>query len=112
MTPEAKVKKEIREYIDGLPKTCRIAVPANGYGKSGWPDDVVCHKGLFFAIEIKPKGKDTTPYQRDRAWELVGAGAVYGVCWSVEDVKRLFEDGEGKVPAMEHKQYKTYQYHH
>lgn len=99
MTPEAKVKKEIRDYIDSLPGAFRIPTITYGYGKSGIPDDVVCYKGLFFAVEIKAPGKHTTPWQDQAIKGIIDAGGIAGICWSLADVKNLFEMGIGKVPT-------------
>lgn len=113
MTPEAKVKKEIRDYIDSLPMVHRIPIITMGYGKSGNPDDVVCYKGLFFAPEIKAKGKHTTPWQDQMLYNICKAGGIAGICWSLEDAKNLFENGIGWLPeAIGKKQYFQKKYHH
>lgn len=58
-TPEAKVKKQIRAVLDRL--HIYYAMPiGTGYGNSGVPDFLCCHKGRFVAIEAKAgKGKTT-----------------------------------------------------
>ena len=59
MTPEAKVKKQIRKILD----TTRVyyAMPiGTGYGVSGVPDFLACCEGKFIGIEAKAgKGKTT-----------------------------------------------------
>lgn len=113
MTPEAKVKKEIREYIDSLPETFRIPTITKGYGKSGLPDEVVCHKGIFMAIEIKAPGKHTTPWQDQVILDIIKAGGVVGICWSLKDAKSLIEMGAAMVPSgVGNKIYKSHYYHH
>jgi pantoate kinase len=59
MTPEAKVKKQIRKILDTT--RAYYAMPmGTGYGNSGTPDFLVCHKGKFIAVEAKAgKGKPT-----------------------------------------------------
>jgi Holliday junction resolvase len=58
MTPEAKVKKKVRETLKSLGAYYVMPV-TSGYGSSGAPDFLVCWKGLFFGIECKA-GKNTT----------------------------------------------------
>jgi Holliday junction resolvase len=59
MTPEAKVKKQIRKILD----TTRVyyAMPiGTGYGASGVPDFLAFCEGKFIGIEAKAgKGKTT-----------------------------------------------------
>ena len=58
-TPEAKVKKRIRQLLDI--KQAYYAMPmGTGYGNSGVPDFLICHRGRFIAVEAKAgKGKPT-----------------------------------------------------
>ena len=59
MTPEARVKKEVKKQLDEL--GAFYFFPATGgYGRSGVPDVVGCYRGCFFAVECKAgKGKTT-----------------------------------------------------
>ena len=52
MTPEAKVKKKVTEQLKKLGAYYFYPV-TGGYGRSGVPDIVVCHRGNFFAFECK-----------------------------------------------------------
>lgn len=114
MTPEAKVKKEIREYIDALPQTARLSPRQSGYGMNGIPDEIICHKGLFFAVEVKaPPYGFTTPWQDQCLFALRKAGGVAGVCWCLGDVKKLFEQGIAHFPtAVGSKKYEIIYYQH
>lgn len=52
MTPEAKVKKKVKQILDKV--NCYYFFPATGgYGKSGVPDVIVCFRGHFIGIECK-----------------------------------------------------------
>lgn len=64
MTPEAKVKKKVRELLDDL-GAYYFFPPANGYGRAGIPDIVGCILGRFVAIECKA-GKNTTTALQER----------------------------------------------
>ena len=62
MTPEAKVKKRVKEILDKV--EAYYFMPATGgYGRSGIPDIIGCLNGLFFAIECKAKSGTTTALQ-------------------------------------------------
>lgn len=64
MTPEAKVKKQVRAMLDDL-GIYNFMPPANGYGRAGIPDIIGCYNGRFIAIECKA-GKGTTTALQER----------------------------------------------
>jgi Holliday junction resolvase len=62
MTPEAKVKKTVKKILDD--RGAYYFMPATGgYGRSGVPDIVGCHKGIFFGIECKAGDNQPTALQ-------------------------------------------------
>ena len=62
MTPEAKVKKAVKKMLDD--RGAYYFMPATGgYGRSGVPDIVGCHKGIFFGIECKAGDNQPTALQ-------------------------------------------------
>lgn len=86
-TPEAKVKAAIKVYLKSL--GAWYAMPmGSGWGRSGIPDFLVCHRGKMLGIEAKAPGKrgNTTPLQ-DR--ELAAIRAAGGVSIVVDDVSQL-----------------------
>jgi len=63
MTPEAKVKKQVKRILDIV--GCYYFFPqTGGYGSSGVPDIVVCHKGKFIGIECKAGNNKLTELQK------------------------------------------------
>jgi Holliday junction resolvase len=63
MTPEAKVKKQVKRILDIV--GCYYFFPqTGGYGSSGVPDIVVCHKGKFIGIECKAGDNKLTELQK------------------------------------------------
>jgi hypothetical protein len=78
MTPEGKVKEVVKKYLKQ--KEIYFIMPATGgYGNSGAPDIVVCHKGKFFGLEIKSGANKPTALQLDnlqRIEENGGNGVV------------------------------------
>lgn len=62
MTPEARVKKQIRTILDA--EGVYYAMPmGTGYGNSGVPDFLCCVAGKFVAIEAKAGKGQTTALQ-------------------------------------------------
>ena len=56
MTPEGKVKQDLRKYLDSV--GCWHFLPvSNGMGVHGVPDIVGSYKGRFFALEVKAPGR-------------------------------------------------------
>ena len=59
MTPEAKVKKKIKETLDSM-GAYFIQPIGTGFGSNGAPDIIACYKGFYIGIEAKAgKGKTT-----------------------------------------------------
>ena len=51
-TPEVKVKKQIRKMLDEAGAYYAMPI-GTGYGNSGVPDFLICHRGRFIAVEAK-----------------------------------------------------------
>jgi hypothetical protein len=51
-TPETKVKKAVVKILDEH-GAYHFFPATHGYGRSGVPDIVACHKGFFIGIECK-----------------------------------------------------------
>lgn len=94
MTPEGKVKSDIKKFLDSLGSSCWYFSPMMmGYGKKGVPDIIGCYKGYFFAIEVKAPGKihDTTPWQEKECSAIAGAMGTVMVVDDVEGVRAIFK---------------------
>lgn len=89
MTPEGKVKKELREYLDSLGDDCWYYMPVPmGYGKRGVPDFIICYKGFFLAPETKRRsGGVSGPMQELNQREIRYAGGLSERITSVETVR-------------------------
>jgi Holliday junction resolvase len=62
MTPEAKVKNAVKKILTA--RGAYFFMPATGgYGRSGVPDIVGCHRGVFFGIECKAGDNRPTDLQ-------------------------------------------------
>jgi Holliday junction resolvase len=75
MTPEAKVKNKVKKILDSL--GCYHFSPlTGGYGRSGVPDIIVCHKGLFIAIECKAGKGKLTELQKYNMEQIKASGGL------------------------------------
>jgi Holliday junction resolvase len=73
MTPEAKVKKQVKKILDEL--ECYYFFPATGgFGKSGVPDIVGCYKGHFIGIECKSGNNKPTLLQEKNLADIKLSG--------------------------------------
>ena len=64
-TPESREKAAIAKYVKKAGAWfCRPAT--FGYGVSGAPDIIACHRGRFIGIEVKREGKEPTGLQLRR----------------------------------------------
>ena len=86
-TPERKVKKGVRQVLDGLGAYYVMPV-TGGYGKQGAPDFLVCYQGKFFGIETKAGKGKTTALQELNLKKIIDCGGVALVVRE-EDVKYL-----------------------
>lgn len=92
-TPEAKLKSDIRRYLEG-----RGAFWSNVQGgpgsKPGDPDIVICYKGRYIGIEAKSPVGRQSPIQKVRMKEIRDAGGIYEIVRKVEDVERILGEIE------------------
>jgi len=97
MTPEGKVKKKVKEYLQSIGAWYYMPV-SNGMGRVGCPDILVCYKGLFMAFETKAPGKikNVTPNQQREIDGIQGANGLAHVVDDVEQVKSLLDTFERK----------------
>lgn len=64
MTPENKIKAEIKKYLKMVPEVdvFHFSVPASGMSKAGIADIICCYKGRFLAIEVKSEAAYAKSY--------------------------------------------------
>ena len=106
MTPEGKVKKVVRKYLDSInddwpDKYCYYFMPATGgYGKSGVPDIVGCYNGTFFGIELKAGTNKPTPLQEKNLLQIKIAGGIALVVNedNMHNIEKLLDVGWLTVP--------------
>lgn len=74
-TPERKVKDRVRETLKSMGVYYTMPV-TSGFGNSGVPDLLCCHKGRFVAIECKANGGKPTRLQVSHMEAIRHAGGV------------------------------------
>lgn len=75
MTPEAKVKKRVKQILSEV--GAYYAMPmGTGFGNSGVPDFLVCKQGLFYGIECKAGGNKPTALQLKNLDDIRKAGGI------------------------------------
>jgi len=73
MTPEAKVKKKVVDVIKKHEAYYFYPV-TGGFGRSGIPDIIVCHRGAFIGIECKAGKNKPTGLQELEMAKIRSAG--------------------------------------
>ena len=93
MTPEAKVKKKIVAVLKEHGAYYFYPV-TGGFGRSGVPDIIVCHRGRFIGIECKAGKNKPTPLQEKNLQDIEVAGGIAMVVNedNIADVKKCLED--------------------
>jgi len=89
MTPEAKVKKKIIAVLKEHGAYYFYPV-TGGFGRSGVPDIIVCHRGRFIGIECKAGKNKPTPLQEKNLQDIEVAGGIAMVVNedNIADVKK------------------------
>lgn len=90
---ERDIQTAVLRYLNSLPQCIAENVRGNA-SQSGRADINACYKGHCLKIELKdPKDKSygVTAQQKLYLRKWKAAGAITGVCYSVEDVKKLLE---------------------
>lgn len=93
MTPEGKVKKQVKEYLKSIGAWYYMPV-SNGMGRVGCPDILVCYQGLFMAFETKAPGKikNVTANQQREIDDIQRVNGLARVVDDVEQVKEAIRD--------------------
>ena len=87
MTPEGKVKKQVKEYLQSIGAWYYMPV-SNGMGRVGCPDILVCYSGQFLAFETKAPGKIEN-VTANQLREINGIQRANGLAHVVDDVEQV-----------------------
>lgn len=81
MTPEGRVKKQVKAALDKLGADCWRFMPVQtGFGSPAL-DYLLSIRGRFVAIETKAPGKKLTPLQEGTKAAIEAAGGIVLVVW-------------------------------
>jgi hypothetical protein len=75
VTPEGRVKKQVKALLSTYKDLYQEWPVPSGYGKSGL-DAHCCYRGRYFAIETKAPGKKLTQRQALTAADIAQAGGI------------------------------------
>lgn len=89
MTPEAKVKKKVKEILDQM-EVYHFSPMQNGMGRAGIPDIIGCLDGQFLGIECKAGRGTTTALQERELTRIQNAGG-YALVVNEENINQLWE---------------------
>ena len=95
MTPEAKVKAQVKRMLHEIdPTVYEFSPVTGGYGRSGVPDIVVCLKGKFIGIECKANGNKPTALQKMNLDNIAAQGGIALVIdeTNVNELKGMIEN--------------------
>jgi hypothetical protein len=103
-TPEAKVKAKVKALLKASGAYYVMPV-TGGYGSSGAPDFLVCHKGNFIGIECKAGKGVMTALQMKNSYDITNAGGAFFLITDDPATLRMLEtwlkignDEEKEVP--------------
>jgi pantoate kinase len=74
-TPEAKTKKQIKKLLDEAGAYYVMPI-GTGYGNSGVPDFLICHKGRFIGVEAKAGSNKPTALQESHLAKIRAAVGI------------------------------------
>ena len=89
LTPEAKVKKKVKEILDQM-GVYHFSPMQNGMGRAGIPDIIGCLEGQFIGIECKA-GKGTTTALQERELTRIQNAGGYALVVNEENINQLWE---------------------
>lgn len=91
---EAHLTRHVNNWLRGQTDVWHYKA-SDRYTK-GIPDIIACVNGIFVGIELKAANGTPTPHQLQRIKNIVDAGGVAGVCYSLADAKKLVDEAIAK----------------
>lgn len=91
---ENALQRKIQKYLkDNLPESVVWKNHGNQYSVIGLPDIICVYKGKIICIEAKIQGNKPTKLQEITLQKLKIAGAIVGVAYNIQDVKKILKEG-------------------
>lgn len=92
MTPEGKIKNDVKYFLSSLPDCWYFMPVSMGYGRRGIPDFIGCWRGKFFAIETKAPNGKSHPWQEREQKAIREAGGVAFRARTMEEIYAVFRE--------------------
>ena len=89
---EAAFQDAVMRYLKKLPET--KAYKASNRNNKGVSDVIICQNGRFIAIELKNGDNQPSALQSEFIREIIEAGGIGGVAWTMDDVKAILEQNK------------------
>ena len=89
---EATLLAEVIKWIAPQRRNGIVALNIRDRYAIGYSDLFICAKGRFIVAELKDDIGKASPHQEDFIKMMKEAGAVGGICRSVEDVENLIKE--------------------
>ena len=84
---EADIVKAIMRYLKTVPECFCWKEHGGMYGTAGIPDIICCHRGHFYAFEVKTDKGEPTELQKATIRKILAAGGTALVVRSVDEVR-------------------------
>lgn len=89
MILERRIQSSIMRWLKTLRSTAVWKI--SDFNNVGFPDILICHKGLFATMEVKRPAGRSTPKQRYEGQKIQGAGGRHAEVRSLLDAKENFK---------------------
>lgn len=92
---EKRVKDVLKAELKKLgPKVYWFMPPANGYGRAGIPDFIICVCGQFIGVECKAPSKMTniSDLQKLEAKKIRDAGGFWYLAWDDASIAHIIAE--------------------
>ena len=89
MPSEQDIQKKILDYLASIDAYAIKVITSN---RRGVADILACHKGQFYAIEVKTQQGRVSPLQMWHRTRATEAGAVAFIARSLDDVKKKIKE--------------------
>ena len=89
---ESDLLKAVIKWIEPQRRNGIVALKIRDRYAIGYSDLFICAKGRFIVAELKDDIGKASPHQEDFIEMMKQAGAIGGICRTVEDVENLIKE--------------------
>lgn len=86
---EATLTAKVKQWLE-LQTDIHFYKASDRYHK-GISDIILCVRGVFVAVELKKDGGEASPHQKLFIKQIIDAGGVAGICYTLGEVKDLVD---------------------